>query len=158
MRHDRTAEAMLDTPAIARLETLATRILERRTRSLESQFGWTHLRASVHTRPLARQLVIDGEAVVARLIGQLHQELSSVLPRSWALVNNLRPSSGPWRSLGPGITRLQRQLPAPESPATLSTELLPGDGPVRCLAQRDSASLVRTVDGTVGWTTSPLGP
>jgi hypothetical protein len=139
---------------------LAQRVIDERRKALESEFGWTCLRATVQVRPDARQLVVEGEAIRARIIGQLRQDLLAALPPGFRLsMPNFRPlAGGPWRYLSQGVTRLQRCLPSSGRPVTLTTELLPEDGPVQCLATQDAAVLVRTVDGTIGWTTSPLGP
>ena len=143
---------------IDQLVAHATEAVDRRRDDLEAQFGWTHLRASVHARPLARLLAVDGAVVLHRLIDELGQDLLQVIPPGWALLNNLRALTGPWRSLAPGVTPLERHVPSPGDPVALSTELVREDGPVEVLAQHGAASLVRAVDGTIGWTTSRLGP
>jgi len=125
--------------AIDRLIGLAQRVIDERRKALELEFGWTYLRATAHARPDARQLVVEGEVILARITGQLQQDLLAALPSGWTLSTlNLRlVAGGSWRYLSQGVTRLQRCLPSGGHPVTLTTELLPEDGPV-CSASRST--------------------
>jgi hypothetical protein len=152
---------VVTTPIVHRPEQLAAHardVIERRREALESVFGWTHLRATVQITPALEHLVVRGEVLVPSVVDWLRSDLEAVLPAGWSLLLHLRVlDGGDWRALPPGLTRLERCLPTALRPAALVTEVLQSDGPVQRLACQDGAALVRTFEGTIGWTTSPLG-
>lgn len=143
--------------------------LMRHRRALELEFGWTQLELVAQVDAPARALRLRGQVALPRLIAGLRSRLSSLLPDGWCLDLagvGVRPALG-WRAPGPGVTRLWR---APKMALEtgvkghvpkfhgLTSELLPGDGPVLLLAEWRQWSLVRAGDGTVGWLRGPMLP
>lgn len=141
-----------------RLVAHAERIIHERRTALEGEFGWTYLQVAVKLHPDERRLLIDGEVLLPGIAATLGKSIAQAAEPDWAVSIDLRPvTDKPWRHLRPGVTWLQRAFPGSGRPATLTTELLGTDGPVQCLATMDGATLVRSIDGTVGWTSRPLG-
>lgn len=126
--------------------------------ALAREHGVALLRVRFDADPSARRLRARGEAASARTVERLRAALERDLPGWRVDLTSMRLARGrAWRRLPPGVTPLLRAHPAFAQP-TLSTELLPGDGPVEVLALLHGAALVRAMDGTVGWAPHPLGP
>jgi cell wall-associated NlpC family hydrolase len=87
----------------------------------------------------------------------LEAALTDALPDDFSLdlraVTPLR--TGEWHTLVGGVSAVWQRHPS--RGLSLSTELLPSDGPVELLAVHDGARLVRVMDGTVGWVERELG-
>lgn len=126
--------------------------------ALAREHGVALLRVRFDADPSERRIRARGEAISARTVERLRAALERDLP-GWRIdLTSLRLARGrAWRHLPPGVTPLLRAHPA-LSPPALSTELLPGDGPVEELALVRGAALVRAMDGTIGWTPRSLGP
>lgn len=134
-------------------------------RALTAEFGWTQIDLQAQVEPEARVLRMRGQVLLPRIAEGLGRRLAPLLPPAWRLdVTNVavRPGLG-WRATGPGVRRLWR---APgrvgagplRAPVALTSELLPGDGPVLVVAELPGWTLVRAGDGTVGWLHGPLRP
>ena len=150
--------ALLDEREIDRLTGLARKLIEHRKRALEARFGWTYLEADIVASAATRQLTVSGTVIFPGLGRQVADELRTIVPNEWVVVNKLRPTpTGDWYSLRPGITRLESSLALSQPRAALTTELFQRDGPVQCLAITARGRLVRALDGTVGWTRRSLG-
>lgn len=143
--------------------------LTRHRRGLELEYGWTQLELAAQVDAPARALGLRGQVALPRLLAGVRSRLTPLLPGGWCLDLSrvsVRPAIG-WRGLGPGVTRLWRapmmslgtcgKGHVPEQHG-LTSELLPGDGPVLLLAELRRWSLVRAGDGTVGWLCGPLRP
>ncbi|MBK9756516.1 MAG: C40 family peptidase [Nannocystis sp.] len=143
--------------------------LMRHRRGLELEFGWTQLELAAQVDAQARALRLRGQVALPRMIAGVRSRLAPLLPGGWCLDLagvSVRPALG-WRALGPGVTRLWRAPKmALETGAKghvpeyhgLTSELLPGDGPVLLLAEWRQWSLVRAGDGTVGWLCGRVAP
>jgi lipoprotein Spr len=151
--------APLDERQIDRLTASARKLIEHRTRALEARFGWTYLEADIVASAATRQLIVSGTVIFPSLGRQVAEELWTIVPNGWIVVNRLRAApAGDWYSLRPGITRLESSLGLSQPRSALTTELFQRDGPVQCLAITPRGRLVRALDGTVGWTRHSLGP
>lgn len=151
--------ALLDEREIDRLTGLARELLERRKRDLKARFGWTYLEADIVASNATQQLTVRGTVLFSSLGRQVAEELQTIVPNEWTVVNRLRPARARgWYSLRPGITRLESSLELSQGQSAVTTELFQRDGPVQCLAITSRGRLVRALDGTVGWTRCSLGP
>lgn len=129
----------------------AERAVSELRRDLERAYGWTRLEVELHVAPHESGLVARGTVVVPRVARRLRAALLDAVPEGWPVdVSGVLPlESGDWHTLGDEVTPLWQKHPS--RGRTLSTELLPEDGPVELLARHDGASLVRGMNGTVGW-------
>ncbi len=151
--------ALLDEREIDRLTGLARKLIEHRKRTLEACFGWTYLKADIVASAATQQLTVSGAVIFPSLGRQVAEELGTIVPNDWIIVNKLRAAcAGDWYSLRPGITRLESSLGLSQPRCALTTELCQRDGPVQCLTSTSQGRLVRALDGTVGWTRRSLGP
>jgi len=126
-------------------------------------------------------LRLRGCVALPRVTAGVCRALAPLLPPGWHIDASLVQTRAPigWRAPGPGVTRLWRTSALAlvaganahgvrdmsewaclegQADAGLSTELLPGDGPVALLAELPGCALVRASDGTVGWVRGALGP
>ena len=133
-------------------------VIDARRHALLDAFGWTQLDVEVAVDAPARRVRIEGAVLLPQVAAALRRDLGAHIPAGWTLDTRFhRPRDTDWLALLPGLTRLVRRAPMSSGAGELVTELLPGDGPVMPLASDDGATLVRTVDGTLGWTTRVLG-
>jgi hypothetical protein len=132
--------------------------LERRVDALRheltARFGWTHLEVVLSLDEAARVVRVSGCVVVSRVGGKLRRELSAELPAGWKVdLDSVRVMAGTeHRSLLARVTELW-QKPG----GALSTELAIDDGPVEVMVRVGDATLVRALDGTLGWVERALG-
>lgn len=140
-----------------KLLAAAERAVGELRRALERDFGWTRVELALALAPEEQGLIARGTVVVERVCRRLRAALIDALPEGFAVDTSgvVELSSGDWRSLPDGPTPVYRKLPS--RGRSLSTELLPEDGPVELLATHHGASLVRGVDATVGWLERELG-
>lgn len=147
--------------------------------ALTAAFGWTLLDLEASAQP--GLLRLRGCVALPRVTAGVCRALAPLLPPGWHIDASQVQTRAPigWRAPGPGVTRLWRTsalaLAAGANArggrdmaegacleghvgAGLSTELLPGDGPVALLAELPGCALVRASDGTVGWVRGALGP
>lgn len=144
MRHAAAASPVFDV-------RLGDAVAARRD-ALIRQFGWTHLDVSVTVDASARAVRLRGTVLLPVMASMLAAEVAAHLEPGWSIdccLHPLEPSC--WRALRSGITSLRRGAPSSAGASDLVTELGPGDGPVAPLAHHDGATLVRTIDGTLGW-------
>jgi hypothetical protein len=115
----------------------------------QARFGWTHLELEVEAgAPVVLRGVVAARGSVVRIVRAcpFAIDVSAVTVLATGELLAL-PSAGATLHLRPDRC----------DASTLTTELDAGDGPVERL-QRPAATLVRTSDGTVGWTEATLGP
>ncbi|MBA3546910.1 MAG: hypothetical protein H0T76_10540, partial [Nannocystis sp.] len=132
---------------------------------LTAEFGWTQLELEAHVqRGLLR---LRGRVALPRMTTGVGRAMAPRLPRGWRIDASQVQVRAPigWRAPGPGVTRLWRTAglalgtcSEEQMISGLSTELLPGDGPVALLAELPGCALVRASDGTVGWVRGALAP
>ena len=154
-----SSAAPLDGFPVSQLVDGAKRIVDRTREALVKKFGWTHLEVSIVPKPADRQLDVVGIVLLPQTAAALTAEIAAALPAGWtprSHIGLLAPRG--WRALPPGVTTLTRQAPFSVAPPERATELLQHDGPVRVVACVEGGTLVRAVDGTLGWTDRRLGP
>ena len=134
----------------------AERALAALRHDLERAFGWTHVAVELELAPHGAGLVARGTVVVPRVARRLRAALLDAVPEGWPVdTSGVRPlASGDYRALPDAPVSIWQRHPTRER--VLSTELLPGDGPVELLAVHAGASLVRAMDATVGWVEGEL--
>lgn len=161
------------------LDRAIAAVLAEQRAALTATFGWTQLDLEARASP--GLLRLRGCVALPRITMSVCRALAPVLPPGWRIDTREVQTRAPiaWRAPGPGVTRLWRS-PAlalagglighgvkdmsvgacleGQADAGLSTELLPGDGPVAVLAELPGCALVRASDGTVGWVRERLGP
>ena len=127
-------------------------------RALEERHGWTHLEVTVEFQAPAQRVILHGEIAVDRIRGMLVTAFGDVLP-GWTIdVDDLKLiEGGTWHALPPAPTNLLVARPGTTATNQVATELRFQDGPVQCLVQGKTASVVRCRDGTVGWLSGTLG-
>jgi hypothetical protein len=121
---------------------------------LLAAFGWTHLEVEVAAIETGT-IVLRGTVAAPRAIARLRRAIGEDMPGmrvDASAIAILR--SDAFVELPAGTTALSRRPDRDE----LATELLVGDGPVEVLAHEGDATLVRAMDGTLGWTRAQLGP
>lgn len=144
------------------IDAIVAGVVARRRAALTAAFGWTHVAISAARDEPARALRLRGTVVVPRVGAALQADLAPLLPPGWRVdVGGVEALPGlGWRALRPGVTRLWRTPGMAFGTGTcghvpgdseLTTELVPGDGPVELLHALPGAALVRGVDGAVGW-------
>jgi hypothetical protein len=152
----------------AGLDRAIAAVLRAQRAALTAEFGWTQLDLEASVRP--GLLRLRGQVALPRVSAGVCRALAPLLPRGWWIDASAVQARAPigWRAPGPGVTRLwrtsalalaegvakdmaQRACLEVQVSAGLSTELLPGDGPVALLAELPGCALVRAGDGTVGW-------
>ncbi len=149
----------LDPPSVSLLADLARGIVARTRGALVAEFGWTHLEVSIVPIPAQERLDVQGQVLLSHTAARLIADISGALPARWAVRARLDfPAGRGWRALPPGVTTLTRQAPSAATRPERATDLLPADGPVHVVADHAGATLVRAIDGTLGWTTRKLGP
>jgi cell wall-associated NlpC family hydrolase len=124
------------------------------------RFGWTHMEVGFTLDPSVRHVVLRGEVLARRFAGRVTDAVTRRLGDSWTVdasaLTGLTP--GPWCRLRRPVTSVYAAIPTEGRAATLATQLQPDDGPVQRMAAHAGWSLVRAIDGTLGWTDQPLGP
>jgi len=127
--------------------------------TLLRRYGFTRLDVDLKIDRDAKRLIIAGEALLPSVAAALGRALEAQLPRGWTLApGELRVSQArAWRALVAPSTRLYGAHPRLVQNAAQSTELLATDGAVAVLASHTDHALVRSMDGTVGWTDAELG-
>ena len=161
------------------LDRAIAAVLAEQRAALTAAFGWTQLDLEARASP--GLLRLRGCVALPRVTSGLCRALAPVLPPGWRIDTSQVQTRAPigWRAPGPGVTRLwrssalaiadgmkghvvrdmaDRACPLGHADSGLSTELLPGDGPVAVLAELPGCALVRASDGTVGWVRGGLGP
>ncbi len=153
---------------VGELDRAIAAVLAAQRAALTAEFGWTQLDLEVSAQP--GLLRLRGRVALPRVTMGVCRALAPSLPRGWRIDATQVQARAPigWCAPGPGVTRLWRtsalalgssgdedmaQETCLEAQARtgLSTELLPGDGPVALLAALPGCALVRASDGTVGW-------
>ena len=151
--------APLDGLPVSQLVDGAKRIVDRTRAALVKKFGWTHLEVSIIPKPAHRCLDVVGIVLLPQTAAALTAEIAAALPAGWTPRSHLGLlAARGWRALPPGVTTLTRHAPFSVAPPERATELLQHDGPVRVVASVNGGTLVRAVDGTLGWTDRRLGP
>lgn len=161
------------------LDRAIAAVLAEQRAALTAAFGWTQLDLEVRASP--GLLRLRGCVALPRITASVCRALAPVLPPGWRIDTRevQTRAATAWRAPGPGVTRLWRSpalalngglfvhggkamsedsCPEGQVDAGLSTELLPGDGPVAVLAELPGCALVRASDGTVGWVRERLAP
>lgn len=152
----------------ARSREEVARVVERRRALLAAEFGWTHVAVAATWDAPTRALRLRGCVVVPRVCAALRADLAPLLPPGWRVdTGGVTALAGrEWRGLRAGVTRLWRRPGLFEGTCALghglrdselTSELLVGDGPVEVLHALAGATLVRGVDGAVGWVRGRLG-
>ncbi|MCE7891948.1 MAG: hypothetical protein DYH12_19975 [Sorangiineae bacterium PRO1] len=120
-------------------------------RELERAYGWTRLEVQLALGSHETGLIARGTVVVPRVARRLRAALLDAVPEGWAVDTSgvLPLETGDWHGMGDEVTPLWQRHPS--RGRALSTELLLEDGPVELLAKHQDASLVRCMDGSVGW-------
>jgi hypothetical protein len=116
----------------------------------QARFGWTHLELEVEAgAPVVVHGVVAARGSLVRIVRAcpFAIDVSAVTVLATGELLAL-PSTGATLHLRPDRC----------DASTLTTELDAGDGPVERLQRLAGATLVRTSDGTVGWTEATLGP
>ncbi|MBK8996493.1 MAG: C40 family peptidase [Myxococcales bacterium] len=124
---------------------------------LERAFGWTLIDVHLSLGPNDHGLIARGTVVVPRVARRVRAALLDAVPEGWPVDTSalVALGTGDWRALGDTVTPVWQKQPS--RARSLSTELLPEDGPVELLAIDGGASLVRAIDATVGWIDHELG-
>lgn len=122
---------------------------------LRARFGWTDLALDVRIADDGR-IVLAGEVVAPRMRTRVATAIADAIPGRVVDDGAIALRRGAtWRALPAGITEIWRR---PGDPRELATELVEDDGPVESITAVGDATLVRAPDGTLGWTTTRLGP
>ncbi len=147
------------------IDRALTAVVAAQREVLTAEFGWTQLELEANVQP--GLLRLRGCVALPRMTAGVCRAMAPRLPRGWRIDTSqvqVRAAIG-WRAPGPGVTRLWRTAalalgtcPEGQMSSGLSTELLPGDGPVALLAELPGCALVRASDGTVGWVRGALAP
>ncbi len=126
-------------------------------RALLASYGWTHLEIELVAIESGR-VVLGGVVAAPRAIARLRTAIAAALPYVRVETDAIAIlRSDAFVELPDGVTPLWRR-PDGERPSELATQLVAEDGPVEALAQQGDATLVRALDGTLGWTRAVLGP
>ncbi len=164
---------------VAALDRAIAAVLAEQRAALTAAFGWTQLELEAHAQP--GLLRLRGCVALPRVTAGVCRALAPLLPPGWSIDATQVQVRAPigWRAPGPGVTRLWRTsalalaagmegpgvkdmadgtCPEGQADAGLSTELLPGDGPLALLTALPGCALVRASDGTVGWVRGALAP
>lgn len=123
-----------------------------------ARFGFALPCVRVTTDAPARTLRLHGDVLARRFVPRILEVARRAAPAGWSVDGGgLRIVEGPWCSLLCDPTELLAAIPGRGRRAGLATELRPRSGPVQLLAEHDGFALLRAMDGTLGWTDSPLG-
>jgi cell wall-associated NlpC family hydrolase len=138
------------------LDRAAAAVAEIREHS-RALYGWSHVEVELvreHGVVFAR-----GRVVASRQIRAIADALAGAMPGTPIDVRGISMlATGRWHALARSPIPLMRGVPTSRFGTTLATELVFGDGPVERLANDGAATLVRAIDGTVGWIDGALGP
>lgn len=115
------------------------------------EFGWTHLELEVVA---GTPVIVRGVVAARGAIARIARACPAAIALDVSGVTVL--GTGELVALPPAGATLHRR-PDRLDAATLTTEIDCSDGPVERLERIGLATLVRTSDGTVGWTASTLG-
>lgn len=99
-----------------------------------------------------RQLQLRLSNTIAALSRRLIAGMRRVIPPSWQIDVRIERGPDEWATLCDESTSLWREC----RPTNLATQYVRGDGPVRVLARAHGMTLVRGLDGTIGWTSNAL--
>lgn len=133
-------------------------IVAARRDALVRQFGFTRLDVSVVVDTPARIVRLRGTVLLPHVAAALEADVAAQLAPGWSVDARLSaPDATCWHDAPPGVTPLRRGAPSSAGADELVTELHHHDGPVAVLARHDGATLVRTADGSFGWTMRRLG-
>lgn len=139
-------------------QAIARAIQEHRA-ALLARFGYVDLEVDVRLHPGTRRVALHGRVLARRLANRVADVVRPVVPEGWVVdAIALTPDPpGPWRTLARDPTELFAAIPGDGRPAALATELRVGDGPVQPIAHAAKWTLVRAIDGTLGWTDTAPG-
>jgi hypothetical protein len=117
---------------------------------LVEKFGWTHISVDIST-DRARKLIVSGCVAVPSILLKIRSLLREFVNRGWDVdYRNLQVlRTDTWKLLSSEITSLFRHPTLSES--SLVTNLDRRDGPVEEIAKLHNVTLVRTMEGTIGW-------
>jgi cell wall-associated NlpC family hydrolase len=127
-------------------------IIEKHRDRLRRRFGWVAIDASASVDASRRCVVINGHALLQRLSSSLYAEVLCSVGGTWRVRNEIAVSGIEFKEFFENRVEVWREHPADGGTEHLTTEWLRSDGPVQTLAVVRGATLVRTADGTVGWT------
>jgi cell wall-associated NlpC family hydrolase len=121
-------------------------------------YRWTMFSGRVFVDGSRFRVHVAGHALLRGIASRFERRLRSRLASRWSVVIDLSTTGerASRRWLTQPITRVWREWPGAGSPRSLSTELFRGDGPVLALAGTPSGTLIRALDGTVGWVADAL--
>ena len=134
------------------LESLACRM----RRCLVAAYGYAKLEASFVVSVKERLVMVAGVVLSSQTARMLCQGVVDCLPKGWQVdMAQLKLLPGmDWRVTRKGTTLFKTH---PAKSWVLNTWHSASDGPLQVVAAVDGATLVRGIDGTVGWVADGLG-
>ncbi|MBK6919589.1 MAG: C40 family peptidase [Deltaproteobacteria bacterium] len=140
--------------------TATVRLIEGCRRRLEQLHGATLLELRIAAQPRRRRLRLGGRVLVRRALSVVVDDIVAMLPAPWCCDATAVRVAAPrrWQALGPGVTRVYAAHPGLTGRWALATELVPNDGAVGILLERQGWTCIRALDATVGWIDARLGP
>src|SRR2546421_1788395 len=138
-------------------EAVRTAVGEVRS-SLTDAFGVALLSAEPVVDPARRIVRLEGTVASAHVADRV-VEATLARATGWSVdARRLTPfGTDRWRRLPPGVTAVWSSPGDRGRTPTLTSQLLPNDGPVEVLHRAGQGTLVRTAHGTLGWVRGPLG-
>ena len=130
----------------------AREVIENYRERLRRRFGWVAIDATASVDASRRRINIKGRSLLHRLSSALHNEVSRCVGGTWKVQDEIVVSSGDFDHFFEDRVEIWREHPADGGTEHLTTEWLRTDGPVQTLTVVRGAALIRTSDGTVGWT------
>jgi cell wall-associated NlpC family hydrolase len=125
---------------------------------LLNSYHWTQFSTKVRIDRSRHAVQVTGHALLGSMVSRFVRGLRPLLDRRWNVVLAIATAdaNAQWRSLVAPVTAVWREWPGAVATPLLSTEILRSDGRAMVLAKTDCGTLVRAIDGTVGWVIAPL--
>ena len=126
--------------------------------SLTEAFGVALLSVEPVADPARRIVRLEGTVASAHVAARV-VEATLANATGWSIDARMLTPVGTdrWRRLPPGATAVWSCPGDRGRRPTLTSQLLPDDGPVEVLHRAGQGTLVRTARGTLGWVRGPLG-
>lgn len=122
---------------------------------LRRKYGWSDMDIRLTIDAGARHVRCDLTTAVKGTANRLLEYLQGVLPAEWTVVlSSCRAShtgTSVYLSSGSSLVTLWRQHPLHGGSHEVATQVLPSDGHLQLLASTSDALLLRSRDGTIGW-------